>query len=635
MKNIEKVKKFIPLVAIFLIALEYGLGVLAQVFAPTIVTESMQVIKQPVSLNPVTCFITAFTSKIGIYANAAILLAIILIAVFWLFKEDDDKIWDERGFWISKNGQYGTAHWMTDAERDSCLTTAPIEKTEGNILGFIGKNKAIVDTEATIESAFTYDSVSKEEANKQVVSIPLKTRLGPHMAIFGASGSGKSFSFSRPLIYQCADREESMIITDPKGELYNDTAVLLKRMGYDVKQFNLKTPIKSDSWNCLQECVTQGEDNVQLLVQQFTGIIMDNTTPPGGSGGGDAAFFDAAEGSLLTALSLYSLLDDQARLKHDPHVCLGDVYQMLTNREELESKFKLLRAVNPQHPALKSYGGYVSGSDNVRGNIVTGLANRLQVLQADVIHEITGHSEIDLVGPAKRKSAYFVIISDQEATLKFLASLFFTFLFVRLVDYADNQPDGKCTVPVNMIMDEFPNIGIIPDFTKKISTVRSRDIRIIIIFQNLAQLEERYPNNAWLEILGNCDTQLCLGVRDKKTAEYLSEVYGKLTTYQTTDTIRRNHLTGIHENSSVSTGEGYGQRQLMNPDEIQKLNSNKCIAYVAGKQPLCLSKYGHINHPDSEFIQKCNFAAHEPAWYKGFLRKKEELRNQIRIRNEE
>ena len=631
-RGIDKIKKFIPLIIIGLIVLEYLLGMINQFMAPTIISEDLTMIKQEISFNPLVAFPKAFALPIGMWVNLFLLIAGGIAAVFWLFKEDNDKMWDDRGFWVSKKGQYGTAHWMTDAERDSCLETKNISETQGNILGYISKNKTIIDTDASLERTFDFTSQSKEEINKNVVSIPTKTRLGPHMAVFGASGSGKSYSFSRPLIYQCADRGESMVITDPKGELYNDCAVFLKRMGYDVKQFNLKTPIKSDAWNCLQECVSQGEDNVQLLVQQFTGIIIDNTTPPGNVGGGDSAFFDAAEGSLLTALALYSLLDEYGSLrKENSSMCIGDVYNILTDRNGMEAKFDRLRKINPHHPALKAYGGYISGSDNVKGNIITGLANRLQVMQADVIHEITGNSEIDLTGPGKRKTAIFVIISDQEATLKFLASLFFTFLFVRLVDYADSRPNGKCDVPVNMIMDEFPNIGVIPDFTKKISTVRSRDLRLIIIFQNLAQLEERYPNNASEEILGNCDTQICLGVRDQKTAEYLSKKCGELTTYQTTDSIRRNKLTGMTETAAITTGEGYGHRNLMNPDEIQKLNSNKLIAFIAGKQPLCIDKYGYVNHPDAEYSQQCSFMAHEPEWYPKFLKKKEDLAKQIQL----
>ena len=480
----KKKQKAIVFLVILVVLAEYVAGIIGQMMRPQEITNALTVTKRPVSLNPIIAMQAAFNTPAGLMLNAFILICVIIFVIIKLKGKDDSLIKDPRGFDISLTGEYGTAHFMTESEREKSLVTGSIDTAMGNILGYVGIDPSFIDMSITPQSGFEYKQVEDSNMiNSKVVSLPTKTRLGPHVAVFGASGSGKSYCFSRNLMFQCADRGESMIVTDPKGELYNDASNMLKQMGYEVKQFNLKMPIYSDSWNCLQECVTQGEDNVQLLVQQFTGIIMDNTTPPGGSGGGDSAFFDAAEGSLLTSLCLFKLLDPFGTLVNDPHISLGDVYDILTDRAAMEKDFENLRATNPEHPALKSYGGYVSGSDNVRGNIVTGLANRLQVLQADVIHEIVGHTDIDLVLPAQRPAAYFIIISDQEATLKFLASLFFTFMFVRIVNFADGRPNQKCDVPVNMIMDEFPNIGIIPDFTKKISTVRSRDIRIMIIFQ--------------------------------------------------------------------------------------------------------------------------------------------------------
>lgn len=639
MKNKKAFYVMIFFIFVFHVFINYLIGVITQSNAPVQITEGLSQIKPVVSYNPLVAIPKGFTSLIGLVVNLVIFVGEALLLYFAIFGQKTEFQEDPRGFLIAiKKGEYGTAHWMTDLEREQTLITDNIDNTQGNILGYIGPDRYFIDNDITIaerKANFKYAEVPSSVANEKVVSIPLKTRLGPHIAAFGASGSGKSFCFSRNLMFQCADRGESMIVTDPKGELYNDASVLLKRMGYVVKQFNLKIPSKSDSWNCLQECTSQGEEGIQLLVQQFTGIIIDNTTPPGGSGGGDSAFFDAAEGSLLTALCLYNLLDASGDLKGDTTVCLGDVYNMLTDRADLESKFYDLREANPDHPALKSYGGYVSGSDNVRGNIVTGLANRLQVLQADVIYEITGYQDIDLVLPAKQKCAYFIIISDQEATLKFLASLFFTFLFVRLVNYADGRPNQKCDVPVNMIMDEFPNIGIIPDFTKKISTVRSRDIRIMIIFQNLAQLEERYPNGQWQEILGNCDTQLCLGVRDEKTAKYLSEKTGECTTFQRNKQVQRKTMRLTDYAARYSESESWGKRFLMTPDEIQKLKGDKLIVFVAGCQPLILDKYGYIHHPDSKLLSPCSFMDHVPSWTDTFNKKREAIRDRVRFSQNE
>ena len=649
MKDKKKKSALIVWCTVGVIILEYITGVIAQIIAPPVLTPAMTYIKEPVSLNPIIAIPKAFTTIPGLIVNGFLFIVICLFIFFGLSKEDD-KIWDPRGFYFSTSGEYGTAHFMTDGERERCLETTNINDTFGNIIGYIGADPTFIDSDQS--SGFNYKQTESPDAiNSKIVSIPRKTRLGPHVAVFGASGSGKSFCFSRNLMFQCAERGESMIVTDPKGELYNDMTIMLKRMGYVVRQFNLKTPSKSDSWNCLLECISQGEENVQLLVQQFTSIIISNTTPPGGSGGGDSAFFDAAEGSLLSALCLITLLQPDGSLKPelidilnspppDPFArnrklivsdSLGTVFNLLSNQEEMEKRFQELRRINPDHPALKSYSGYEFGSDNVKGNIITGLSNRLQVLQADIIQEIVGYYDIDLVLPAKQKAVYFIIISDQEATLKFLASLFFTFMFVRLVNYADSRPSQKCDVPVNMIMDEFPNIGIIPDFTKKISTVRSRDLRLIIIFQNLAQLEERYPNGQWQEILGNCDTQICLGVRDEKTAKYLSDKCGSATIINVSHSVTKKALGPQSPLERKNESTGKAKRELMTSDEIQKLKSNKLIAFIAGQQPIVLDKYGYIYHPRKDDMTPCSFEDNKPIWLEPFARKKAAERERVKL----
>ena len=157
------------------------------------------------------------------------------------------------------------------------------------------------------------------------------------------------------------------------------------------------------------------------------------------------------------------------------------------------------------HPAKAPYNIFKQAGDKVRGGVIVGLGARLQVFQNELICQITNRNDIDLVLPGKEKCAYFCITSDQDSTFDFLASLFFSFLFIKLVRFADAEGvDGQLPIPVNFILDEFPNIGAIPDFKKKISTVRSRNIAVSVIFQNLAQLRNRYPNDEWQEILGNC-----------------------------------------------------------------------------------------------------------------------------------
>ena len=169
------------------------------------------------------------------------------------------------------------------------------------------------------------------------------------------------------------------------------------------------------------------------------------------------------------------------------------------------------------HPARGPYRLFSQASDTVRSGIVLGLGTRLQVLQNEAVARILRRSDIDLTAPGKKKCATFVVLSDQEATMAFLSSLFFSFLFIKLTRFADSTPEMRCPVPVNLILDEFNNIGKLggaadgSDFARTLSVVRSRAIYVTLAVQSLGQLQNRYPNNLWAEIVGNCDVQIMLG----------------------------------------------------------------------------------------------------------------------------
>ena len=209
------------------------------------------------------------------------------------------------------------------------------------------------------------------------------------------------------------------------------------------------------------------------------------------------------------------------------------------------------------HPSRGPYRLFSQASDTVRSGIVLGLGTRLQVLQNEAVARILRHSDIDLAAPGKKKCATFVVLSDQEATMAFLSSLFFSFLFIKLTRFADGTPDMRCPVPVNLILDEFNNIGKLggaadgSDFARTLSVVRSRAIYVTLAVQSLGQLQNRYPNNLWAEIVGNCDLQVMLGCTDDLTAEYFSSRSG--------DTVSYTHLLGgtaLRGQPGVRAGEG-------------------------------------------------------------------------------
>lgn len=260
-----------------------------------------------------------------------------------------------------------------------------------------------------------------------------------------------------------------------------------------------------------------------------------------------------------------------------------------------------------------SYNIFASGSDTIKASVLTGLGTRLQAFQNKELQELTNNTDIDLTLPGKKPCIYYVISSDVDSSKDFLVSLFFTFLFIKLVRYADSRDDGKCENEVYFFLDEFANIGneVIAEFNKKISTVRSRAINLIPIFQNIGQIKSRYPNEVWQEIIGNCDLRLCLGVADTLTAEYFSELLG-VTTAETQSIRKDAGFEGDLEfgQKNISTLK----RNLMNADEILRLPHNKLIVNIRGNKPLILDKVIYTEHPLAKKMKDIPVTNYIPNW---------------------
>ena len=520
------------------------------------------------------CIKTVFSYPYG-PIGLIICIGFIFVLAFMVMKmgAGDGTILDrERNLEYSNKGTYGTSGFMTNKEVHSVFELDSVKNNTGILLGLY-KNKPVF--------------------------LPNKSDLNKNVAVFGASGSMKSRAYVRNYIFQAARRGESLVITDPKSEMYEDMSEYLKHQGYDVKVFNLVSPKNSDSWNCIADI--NGDD---LMAQTFTDVVIKNTTV-----GKSDEFWDSASVNLLKALVLY------VSVEFDDEDCnIGEAYKLISIRSasELDAMFSVL---DYRHPAFAPYNIFKQASDNVRSGIIIGLGARLQVFQNEMIRNITKYNEIDLVEVGKKKSAYFCITSDQDSTFDFLASLFFSFLFIRLVRYADREGiGGKLPVPVNMLLDEFPNIGAIPDFKKKISTTRSRDINISVIFQNLAQLQNRYPDNAWQEILGNCDTQLFLGCTDDLTARAVSDRTGEVTVTVTSQTKQLNSMRVSDYTTDYKQARSIGKRKLLTPDEILRLPVNEALVIMRGHKVLKVKKFDYTKHPHSKYIIKKKASAHIPKW---------------------
>ena len=524
------------------------------------------------------CIRHVFTVQ-GLKSLAFVLLTGISIYLYvrWHDRFDGNR-YDERGFKTSSTGTYGTAGWMSDKEMREELEVAAIDKAEGVILG---------------------------ERDGKAVCMPRNTRLNRHIAVFGASGTMKSRAVIRNALFQALRRGESVVITDPKAELFGDTAELYRKNGYEVKVFNLVEPEHGDSWNCMADL-----NGNTLMAQVLTNVIIGNTS----SGKGDH-FWDNGEGNLLKALILYIDLD---RTRSAEEKNLPAVYHMLTHYTESQLS-AVFNKLPMNHPARAPFNLFAQSSDTVKAGIISGLGTRLQVIQNRDVCSIINRSDIDLSKPGKEKCAYYIILSDQDTTMAFLSSLFFSFLFIKLTRYADSRPERRCDVPVNLILDEFNNVGRIggaadgSDFARTLSVIRSRDIRVMLAVQSLGQLQNRYPNNLWSEIVGNCDIQLMLGCTDDVTAKYFSDRSGEMSIEVETTMTTRQTIAVAQVIPQYRQSKGEGRRKLLTPDEVLRLPNTELLCIIRGRNILRLNKLDYTKHPVSRELRRISVVDYRPA----------------------
>ena len=523
-----------------------------------------------------TCLASVFRPPYGVYGVLICigLLAILLLMVMRMGYSDTGEYDTDRNFIYSAKGTYGTSGWMSRKEMAGVLDLVPdLRKHKGVVLGMLD-NKA--------------------------VCIPENPHINGNLAVYGSSGSMKTRSFCVNRILQAAVRGESLIISDPKSELYEKSSEYLRDQGYCVKVFNLVNPENSDSWNCLSEVEGQ-----ELMAQLFVDVIIKNTI---NNGKGDH-FWDSCEMNLLKALVLYV---DQSYAEQNRNI--GEVYRLLTlsGESDLDSLFENLP---PTHPAKAPYSLYKQASDTVRSGVIIGLGSRLQVFQSELIKKITTRDEIDLELPGQERCAYFLVTSDQDSTFDFLASLFLSFCFIKLVRYADkNCEGGKLPVPVHVLGEELTACGTIPDLSRRLSVIRSRNISMSCVFQNLAGLQNRYPLNLWQEILGNCDAQLFLGCTDELTAEFISSRTGLASVSVSSKSKQLGTWRISNYTPEFRETSGVGKRPVLTPDEVLRLPIKQALVIIRGQKVLKVDKMDYSKHPEASKLRSCKASAHIPEW---------------------
>lgn len=422
----------------------------------------------------------------------------------------------------------------------------------------------------------------------QNVSIGLngrKHRRNLNILVVGGSGAGKTRFFAKPNIMQAAS---SYIVCDPKGEILRDTGNLLRSKGYKIRVIDL---IHMDKSHCYNPFVYLENDNdVQRLVTN----LFKNTTPKGSQS--QDPFWDQSAMMLLLALVFYLKKEAPPEEQNFPMVLemirAGEVRE--DNDEylsPLDILFSKLAMNDPNHIAVKYYKAYRSGSGKTLKSIQITLIARLEKFNLSSLEAITQSDDLELWSVGEKKTAIFAVIPDSDSSFNFLVGILYTQLFQQLYNQADFKHGGRLPVHVHFVMDEFANVALPDDFDKLLATMRSREISVSIIIQNIAQLKALFEKQ-WESIIGNCDEFLYLGGNEQGTHEYISKLLGK-------ETIDMNTYGQSHgRNGNYTTNWQLSGRELLTPDEVRLIDNRFALLFIRGERAIMDEKYDITHHPN-------------------------------------
>lgn len=429
------------------------------------------------------------------------------------------------------------------------------------------------------------------EYNGELAVHPKESKLNQIITTFGGSGSGKSAGYSiTNTLYNAEEVGESLVITDPKGELYNTTSKHLKENGYNIRVFNLLDMKRSDRYNPMEYIETTEE------ALSLANMIISNTegkTPKGDS------FWKDAEMAYFASLMMYI---KETRPKDEHHI--KSVLQFGTRIGQDED---LLNAIFSQLPedseALEMYNIFKLAEDKTRANILIGFGVRLKLWVSKNIAQLTRTNDFDLNELGRRKTALFLIIPDSDSTYDLLPGLLIDQLLQELYKQAARNDNLRLNVDVRFILDELANIAAINDFERKVSTMRSRGISVVPIFQSLTQFKNRYDNNRWSEILASSDTIVFLGTNDKDTAKYFSDKIGNTTLLVNSVSQSENQ-----KGSSQSKNHSFMGRALITADELEKLPEDEVIIMQRGRYPVRVKKHFWYKQTQWKNVKKVNWS---------------------------
>lgn len=470
------------------------------------------------------------------------------------------RITTQKNFMLGK--EHGTARWAGSTERNSIRHK---DKMQNLIL--TNTERLSLDTK--------------------------KVRKNLNILTIGGAGTGKSRFFVKPNILQA---NTSMVITDPKGELLRDTGYSLEQQGYRIKVFNLIDMSSSCRYNPF--AYIKKESDVLKVINN----LIKNTNAS--KSGGSDPFWEKAEIALLQAVFLY-IFYELPEFEHN----FKTVFALLRLAEvkeddehyksEFDFLFEKLREENPNHIAVKQYDIFKMASGKTAKSILISAGVRLAPFGIEDVERLLLEDDLELHTLGDEKTALFVLIPDSDTTFNFIVAMMYAQLFDSLYYQADFVSGGSLKYHVKFWLDEFANIGQIPEFDKLIATMRSRNISVSVILQNMTQLKGLYKDT-WETIIGNCDTILFLGGQERSTLEWVNKGLGK----QTIDT--RNTSQSRGKNSSSSTSYSSQGRDLMTIDEIAQMPDSNCILFIRGLRPFYSEKFKLENHPNYKLLYEAN-----------------------------
>ena len=412
-----------------------------------------------------------------------------------------------------------------------------------------------------------------------------KHRRNLNTLVCGGSGAGKTRFYCKINLMQC---NTSFVVLDPKGEMLRDIGKLLEKNGYVVKVLDLINMEKSHCYNPF--VYLKNDNDVQKLVTN----LFKSTTPKGSQS--NDPFWDTAASMLLLSLVFY--LKYEAPEDEQNFTMVMEMLRAGEVKEDddmylspLDILFDRLETKDPEHIAVKYYRDYHSGSAKTLKSIQITLASRLEKFNLQSLSSLTITDELELSTLGEKKTALFALIPDNDTSFNFIVSILYTQLFQQLFYTADHKYKGRLPVHVHFVMDEFANVSLPDDFDKILSVMRSREVSVSIILQNLAQLKALFEKQ-WESIVGNCDEFLYLGGNEQSTHKYVSELLGK----ETIDMNTYGKSTG--HSGSYSTNYQIGGRELMTPDEVRMLDNKYAILFIRGERPVKDLKYDILKHPN-------------------------------------